>query len=536
MLEENTERADDVSFDNPIEIHERRNCCKVFYEMCQEIIDMSYPVKILGLLWLLNEYTFSTFMYMSIPYLEEKNGFNDVNSTALLGNFGIVKVFTIMVSGIVTDHIGTRWPMIIGNVTLVIGTLLYVNIRTKTMMYVIYLVIFPISMSLVMVAHTVGIQQHTEEGAARSQVYGNMYVIQNIGFVCSNYVCDWFWRLFTSSDERFTPILYTLVVIAIIGVIAAFYYPEADQVQSRVYIASQKSQKEKFNDFLYGLRDPSLWKMLWFMVAFQPIYWTWRYWDFIWPEYCTRIYGDDFPSASYISINTWMCTLMVPFTSAIVKHYALYPLIILGVMCQAGSMFILTLGQSSGVLVLYFVVFSLCEVFYSPMTTPLIMNMAKPGKEGLYSSIANAPRYCAAAVVGAISGHMLPKYVPEDDPDDRDPTTMWFLLALLSCVSPVLLIISWPLLSDAKCCHFLTPLEEEKKLKNENTPQIEETYVQLEEFEGGDVVEEFEGDEVKKTKNSVDGHLVENDIIDEDRGIDSSNSKNVRNEDADESP
>jgi dipeptide/tripeptide permease len=90
-------------------------------------------------------------------------------------------------------------------------------------------------------------------------------------------------------------------------------------------------------------------------------------------------------------------------------------------------------------LVLFVVLYSLGEAFYSPRVYEYAAAIAPTGQEASYGALSYVPFFLAKLFVGTVSGVLLARYCPETGP--RHAQTMWLVIALIALIAPVGLLV-----------------------------------------------------------------------------------------------
>jgi hypothetical protein len=90
-------------------------------------------------------------------------------------------------------------------------------------------------------------------------------------------------------------------------------------------------------------------------------------------------------------------------------------------------------------IVLFVVVLSIGEAFYSPRVYEYAAAIAPPGQEASYGALSYIPFLLAKLLIGTFSGVLLARYCPPVGP--RDSGMMWLFVALTACVCPLGLIV-----------------------------------------------------------------------------------------------
>jgi hypothetical protein len=99
------------------------------------------------------------------------------------------------------------------------------------------------------------------------------------------------------------------------------------------------------------------------------------------------------------------------------------------------------------------VLLSVGEVIWSPKLNEYIASIAPPGQEGTYLGMSMIPWFAAKLIVGAISGHLLTRWVPEGiglqleagTVAFRDsPEAMWTILFAWAISGPLIALLFRP--------------------------------------------------------------------------------------------
>jgi dipeptide/tripeptide permease len=90
-------------------------------------------------------------------------------------------------------------------------------------------------------------------------------------------------------------------------------------------------------------------------------------------------------------------------------------------------------------IILWQVLFSVGEAFYSPRVYEYAASIAPKGQEASYSSLSYIPLLFGKLVTGAAFGGLLEKYCPLQGA--RDPSTMWLIIGTMVLVAPTVLLL-----------------------------------------------------------------------------------------------
>ncbi len=139
------------------------------------------------------------------------------------------------------------------------------------------------------------------------------------------------------------------------------------------------------------------------------------------------------------AINPLIVIFPVPVMTAVTGRMKAYNVIMVGSFIAAGSVFILGLGESILLIVLFQVVLSIGEAIYSPRVYDYTASIAPKGKEASYMAYSKAPMFFAKVGAGPATGYFLLNLCPEEGA--RNTELMWIIVGITTVVSPVTLLL-----------------------------------------------------------------------------------------------
>jgi hypothetical protein len=89
--------------------------------------------------------------------------------------------------------------------------------------------------------------------------------------------------------------------------------------------------------------------------------------------------------------------------------------------------------------VLWQVVFSIGEAFYSPRVYEYATSIAPKGQEASFAALSYVPLLMGKLATGALFGSVMDIYCPPTGP--RDPGRLWMIVGCLVLLSPLALLI-----------------------------------------------------------------------------------------------
>ena len=169
-------------------------------------------------------------------------------------------------------------------------------------------------------------------------------------------------------------------------------------------------------------------------------------------------------------MNSVRVLILAPIAGILTRKIPAYPMVIFGGFITAASFVFLALPQSvfqglaDGTLgqwvirgyfdwqgtahplfltvVLWQVVFSVGEAFYSPRVYEYAVSIAPKGQEASYAALSAVPLLMGKITTGAIFSWLLTRYCPAEGP--RDTVTMWSIVGGLVLMAPLLLLVLRP--------------------------------------------------------------------------------------------
>ena len=164
------------------------------------------------------------------------------------------------------------------------------------------------------------------------------------------------------------------------------------------------------------------------------------------PQYILRAY--DKPVADKMEwlvnwTNPAIIFVGVPLATALTRHINVYTMMIIGSLVSALPTFLLCAGPNLGLLITYFVIFSIGEALWSARFLEYASELAPPGRIAQYMGLANIPWLLAKGTTGFYSGVMLATYVPEKAPAaSLHSGTLWLFYGCIAMISPIGLFLA----------------------------------------------------------------------------------------------
>lgn len=184
-------------------------------------------------------------------------------------------------------------------------------------------------------------------------------------------------------------------------------------------------------------------RFLFFIFALLPVRTLFAHQWLTMPEYVLRSYPHEIADRMewlVDSVNPLIIFLGVPTITALTKRFHVLSMMIVGSLVSASATFLLVPGPHTGMLITYFVVFSIGEALWSSRFLEYAAELAPEGRVAQYMGVANLPWFVAKTTTGFYSGVLLEHFVPKDG--EQRTGTMWLLYGAIAMISPISLILA----------------------------------------------------------------------------------------------
>jgi dipeptide/tripeptide permease len=159
------------------------------------------------------------------------------------------------------------------------------------------------------------------------------------------------------------------------------------------------------------------------------------------PEYILRAYPQNVADRMEWLVN-WINPLIiffgVPTLTALTRQVPVYTMMVIGTLVSAAPTFLLCGGPHLGLLITYFVVFSIGEALWSARFLEYAAELAPPGRVAQFMGLANIPWLLAKGTTGLYSGFMLETFCPKGLPPEQLQTEwIWLAYGCFAMTTPV---------------------------------------------------------------------------------------------------
>lgn len=400
-------------------------------------------------------------------YMHTDIGLSDAWASIPVSLFTGLVTLCWMAFGGIAERLGVRKGMILALSISVLGRILYAAaVATgpmKLVFVVLALVVIAIAEGMVQSAAYAGVKQYTDEKTS-SMGYAMLYALMNLAIVVIGVVSPLVrvpvQKAFEASPSR-SPISgidavgWACAGFTLIGLLVylAFFSPkrEANMMRPPLETEADKGPKKsagaRLREFFAGTEAaPSPFRdkrFVFFIFMLLPVRTLFAHQWLTMPDYILRAYSPavaDHMENLVNWINPGIILLGVPTITALTKKYNVYTMMIIGTAVSAAPTFLLCLGPSLPMLIVYMVIFSIGEALWSARFLEYAAELAPEGRISQYMGLANIPWLLAKSTTGLYSGYMLSRFCPEHGPKNTE--TMWFIYGLIATITPVGLVLA----------------------------------------------------------------------------------------------
>mgnify|MGYP000303680770 CR=1 FL=1 len=204
------------------------------------------------------------------------------------------------------------------------------------------------------------------------------------------------------------------------------------------------TKRRTFSEFLkhYFAEGPFVNpRFLFFIFILLPVRTLFAHQWLTMPEYILRAYPQNVADRMEWLVN-WINPLIiffgVPILIAMTRHVPVYTMMIIGTLVSAAPTFLLCAGPHLGLLITYFVIFSIGEALWSARFLEYAAELAPPGRVAQFMGLANIPWLLAKGTTGLYSGYMLSAFCPKGVPADQLQTEwIWLVYGCFAMTTPI---------------------------------------------------------------------------------------------------
>lgn len=433
-----------------------------------------------------------------VSYLIKDCGLSDSRAQWLFGIWGMFMSVSTVLSGSITDALGLRRTLLLG-VTLCLVTRLIMLVSTNSGIVLLCGLIPLAAGEALCTPVLVAATRKFTSASQRSVAFSVFYSILNVGFMAAYFVRDGVMSAAPAgqgstmslagmelSPQRalfFVSMAIELLTLPFILLLregaemtadglritpAISKYPDKGMVES-FRLTVRDAARETGRLLALLVKHPGFHRLLVFLLLIGVLKIVFNIMDAVLPTFAEREIGPEGGArvGRFNAVNSILILMLAPLVGMLTRRFSAYSMVIVGGFITALSFTFVALpaslfeGLANGplgdwighgylglagavhpyfiMIVLWQVVFSFGEAFYSPRVYEYAASIAPKGQEASYAALSAVPLLMGKLITGAAFSGLLSAYCPATGP--RDSGKMWTIVGLLVLVSPLALLL-----------------------------------------------------------------------------------------------
>jgi MFS family permease len=407
-------------------------------------------------------------------FLIQNIGLSEIASGYTITAYGTLVTVTLFGAGFLTDMLGVRRSLIIAMCIQgasrvgVIFCGFSPELPGRELMVIVLLILGAPGNAMTQTAFQTANKMFSTT-RSRSASFSIWYLLMNVGAALAGFSIDLVRKTLELDLTyifvlgAFTTVCSLLVTMWVVSRIDVPIAEDEDEAGSEI-TDDAGSAPTGLAFVLSVVREAAFKRMVVLMAALLGVRAVFLYMYLLLPIYWTRVIedvsGEKTDMGLLQAINPILIVvgiiLFIPFSN----RFNVFSMLVFGAIISASSLLIMVLpwqffgdnmAQSYFTMsVLMLVILSVGEVIWSPKLNEYIATIAPSGQEGSYLGMSMIPWFAAKLLVGAMSGHLLARWVPEGiglklqsgTVDFWDaPEAMWLILFLWAISGPLIALL-----------------------------------------------------------------------------------------------
>jgi POT family proton-dependent oligopeptide transporter len=410
-------------------------------------------------------------------FLVQNIGLSEIASGYTITAYGTLVTITLFGAGFVTDLIGVRKSLLIAMIIQGISRLGIIfcgfspELPGREWLVIILLILGAPGSAMTQTAFQTA-NKLFSSARSRSASFSIWYLLMNVGAAAAGFSID---LVRKTLDLDITYIFVMGGVTAVISILVTMWFIGRDDSINEIEDDEDEehqpgqppgdTETKTTVEFVFSIiREPVFKRMLVLMAALLGVRAVFLYMYLLLPLYWIRVIEAVSSEKTDIgllqAINPILIVvgiiLFIPYSN----RFNVFSMLIFGAIISACSLLVMVLpwqffGDNMAqayftMSVLMLVILSVGEIIWSPKLNEYIATIAPKGQEGSYLGMSMIPWFAAKLVVGAISGHLLLRWVPEGIGErlqegtvafwDR-PEAMWLILFAWAISGPLIALV-----------------------------------------------------------------------------------------------
>jgi MFS family permease len=408
-------------------------------------------------------------------FLSSDVGMSDVAAGNYIGGWNVSYTILMFGVGALVDAVGVKRVLVIGTVLAIVSRFFLFTTTNIWSLTFFGFATQAVSIAFLSPVITVAIKRYTKADTS-AMGFAMFYTLMNVGFALGGLLFD---------HIRVTLGEYGTTVLPLVGTISTYRFIlfasfllsfpgmffiaimrdglNLKDDGSLEIIPAKKSTgaflpalgntvKGAFVDayriFVDVMKQPAFWKFMLLLTVLLGVNYVFFHFHYTFPKYGIRVLGEGAKIGNvYGVLNPAIIVFFVPFIAWLTRTWSPYLMITVGSFISAGSIFLVTLPESTFVplvdtvfgrliwqawlgldpatdptklalyiaLAIFVALFTVGEAIWSPRLMEYTARIAPEGQEASYMTLSLLPKFLSQPLVAFMSGALLSSYVPVQD-------------------------------------------------------------------------------------------------------------------------
>lgn len=388
---------------------------------------------------LLESVAYFTVYTLLVIFLSNQHHLSDEGAGSIAGTWLTAISLVVFGAGFVADGIGIRRALLIAAVSTAIGRCLLAFSGDSIEAVYVGLAVSVWGIASLKPTMNAAVRAYSTP-ATVSFAFSLYYVVMNLGAVTQGPLVDGFRALFKVPVTLFGyPFSSSQLVFLVGAVFSVINIGLVMLMREEPRVPGQATHRNPWTIAREVTRERAFWWFFGFVVLLTMVRLIFQHAHLTWPKYAIRTFGEDFPFATYWSINPLMVIVLTPAVTALTRRLPTYQVIVSGALISSLSVFAMAFSSTVTASVVFIVTLSLGETLWSPRLYEYTATVAPKGREASYMGLSEVPLFLAKPIVGWMSGWFLANWVPAQGV--RDPQPMWAIIGAMTIASPIVMIL-----------------------------------------------------------------------------------------------
>jgi len=432
-----------------------------------------------------------------VLWLQSDLGYDDQQALPLVAAWSVLITVCTLFVGSLTDVLGTRRTLFLGTGVCIAGRLVMTLTTVKWLVLGAGLMPLAVGEALGAPVLIAAVRRYSNT-RQRSISFSLIYTMMNVGFLMAAWLFDLIRKTYGERGHvnlaglhlsTYRTLFLASLILEVMMLPFVYWLREGVEATGQGPKLAPVNPTPSGGNFLRAIGSTareaaqgtrrlfaSLWRQAGFyrllvflsLIAFLKL--IYKEMDYVYPIFGIRELGPGAPIGMLWGLNSLLVIPLAPIIGALTQRFSAYTMVIVGGLISVASIFIMAMppawfapmanglfGNVIGhgylrlhgsvhpyyvMIVLFVLLLSIGEAFYSPRVYEYAAAIAPRGQEASYGALSYVPFLLAKLLIGIFSGQWLMRYCPPAGP--RHAQTLWLIVALLGLIAPIGLLALRP--------------------------------------------------------------------------------------------